>query len=286
MSSSRLVFSVLLLATAVRAAEPESGLFCPLAVDPNPAFTESLDAMQKRFLSVARERSGYELLLLKEVEYALKATPASDYAQSNASLAKLAIKADVKVAGFVTLSISDARELVLDGRVVRSDGKLLKAATVAVPRGQEPLLDALSRATEKFFDRLDAGPTSAAPVVVAAAVPEVKVKKPEPPNPGTPLRIVGAGLGGAGIATAVVGVVVFANAGTVEKDANGYIASTDLPKVKTIRAQQGTALGLVTAGAALGLTGIVMLIAAPNAPVTASLAPRADGALFVVEGSF
>ena len=291
----RMMFLVLVLATAVRAAEPESGLFFPLAVEPNPSLTESLDAIQKRFLSVARNRSGYELLLLKEVEYALKDTPASDYAQSNASLAKLARKANVAVAGYVALRVAEGGELILDGRLVQADGKLLKAAMVAVPRGKEALIDAISRAAEKFFDRLNAIPVPAEPLAVAVPTPTkpgtpppmVAVPKPvEPPNPGTPLRILGAVLGGAGVATAVVGAVVFANAGTVEKDANGNIAAADASKVKGIRSQQGAALGLVTAGTALGLTGIVMLIAAPTAPVTAALAPRADGAMFVVEGSF
>lgn len=290
----RAMVPVLVLATAVSAAEPESGLFCPLMVEPHPGFTESLDAMQKRFLSVARDRSGYELLLRKEVEDALKATPASDYAQSNASLAKLATNAKVQVAGFVTLSLSESGELMLEGRVVRSDGKLLKAAMVAVPRGKDPLLDAISRGAEKFFDRLNALAPPAEvppppPVVTSpnSPPPRVVVQKPvEPPNPGTPLRILGAVLGGAGLATGVVGAVVFANAGTVEKDANGNVAAADASKVKGIRAQQGAALGMVTAGAALGVTGIVMLIAAPSAPVTAAVAPRADGAMLVVEGSF
>ena len=53
----------LLCAVPVLAAEKETGLFCPLRVEPNAALTESLEAMQKRFLSVARERSGYALLL-------------------------------------------------------------------------------------------------------------------------------------------------------------------------------------------------------------------------------
>jgi hypothetical protein len=287
----------LLCAVPALAAEPETGLICPLSVEPNAALTESLEAMQKRFLSVARERSGYALLLRKEVEEVIASAKVTDFARSDASLAKLAAQAKVQNAGFASLKLTDRNELLLEGRVVRGDGKLLKAAVLAVPRGTGPLLDVLTTAAERFFDQLNGvAPVAAAapaPVPVAPAGPNtrpppmVSVGPPvEPPNPGTPLRILGAVLGGAGVATTVVGVVVFANAGSVTRDAAGNIAAADAPRVPGIRAQQGAALGLVTAGAALGITGVVMAILAPSAPVTAALAPRADGAVLVVEGSF
>lgn len=281
---------LLLAATGALGAEPESGLFCPLAVKPNPGLTEPVEALQKRFLSVAREHSGYSLLLRKEVEGALNAAGVTDYAQSDASLAKLALQAKVKNAGFVSLELTDRNELMLQGRVVRDDGKLLKAAVLAVPRGTEPLLDVLTTATERFFGQLNGTAPVAvvAPVTpVATSAPVAAVREPTaPPNPGTPLRILGGVLAGAGVAATVVGVVVFTSAGTVERDADGNISAADAPRVAGIRAQQGTALGLFTAGGALAVTGLVMILAAPNAPVTAALAPRTDGAVLVVEGSF
>lgn len=295
MRSTRcLLLCCLLGAAPGLAAELESGLFCPLAVEPHAALTESTEAMQKRFLSVARERSGYALLLRREVEEAVAAAKVADYAHSDASLAQLAVKAKVKNAGFVSLKLTDRNELLLEGRVVRNDGQRLKASVLSVPRGSEPLLDVLSTAAERFFEQLNG---TAPPVAVAppAATPGARgkveaplavVQPPTPPTPGTPLRILGAVLGGVGVATAVTGVVIFATAGTVERDAAGNIAAADASKVPGLRAQQGAALGFVTAGAALGVTGLVMALLAPSAPVTASLAPRADGALLVIEGSF
>ncbi|MDP1823278.1 MAG: hypothetical protein Q8L48_08555 [Archangium sp.] len=286
------LFAVSLLgSSAAFAAEPESGLFCPLAVEPNAGLTETTDALQKRFLSVARERSGYALLLRKEAEEAVAGAKVADHAQSDASLSKVAVQGKVQNAGFVSLRLTDRNELMLQGRVVRADGKLLKASMLAVPRGTEPLLDVLATAAERFFDQLNGvTPPIAAATPVASGSdgkPPVAVVKPStPPNPGTPLRILGAVLGGAGVATTVAGVVVFAGAGTVELDAQGNVSAVDAPRVKGIRAQQGAALGLLTAGAALAVTGLVMVLAAPNAPVTAAVAPRADGAVFVVEGSF
>ncbi len=294
MTVVRAVLSSLLFASVALGAEPESGLFAPLAVEPNAGLTESLEAMQKRFLSVAREKSGYALLLRKEVEEALKTARVNDYGQSDTSLAKVATVAKVAHAGFVSLKLTDRNELMLQGRVVRADGKLLKSALFSMPLGKEPLLDALATATERFFEHLN-GTAPVAAFVPAPFVPGEKAKPSDPPlvlqpstppNPGTPLRILGAVLGGAGIAGAVAGAVVFGSAGTVQKDESGNVAAADAGRVKGILATQGAGLGLVTAGAALGLTGLVMVLAAPSAPVTAAIAPRADGALFVVEGNF
>jgi hypothetical protein len=287
---SRAVLLSLVVASAALGAE-ETGLFCPLAIEANPALTESPDALQKRFLSVAREKSGYALLLRKEAEDAVKDAKVVDYASSDVSLGKIAATAKVENAGYVSLRLTERNELMLQGRVVRADGKLIKASMLSTPVGKQPLLDALAFAAERFFDQLNgktpAPVPGAAPVQVAGTekVPEV-VKPVEPMNPGTPLRILGIVLGTAGIATTVAGAVVFGGAGTIRQDANRNVHPEDAPRVAQVRSQQGVALGLITAGAALGITGIVMTIAAPTAPVTAAIAPRADGAVFVVEGNF
>jgi hypothetical protein len=296
-SRRTLLLVCVVCAVPALATELETGLFCRLSVEPNPAFTESLEAMQKRFLSVARERSGYQVLLRQEVEDAIAAAKVTDYASSDASLAKIAVRAKVKNAGFVSLKLTDRNELLLEGRVVRDDGKLLKSSVLAQPRGTGPILDVLTTAAERFFDQLNGltpvavvtpvtttstGSGGAGKVVAPLAV----IEPTTPSNPGTALRVLGAVLGGAGVATTVVGVVIFANAGSVTRDASGNIAAADAPRVPAIRSQQGAALGLVTAGAALGITGVVMALLAPSAPVTAALAPRSDGAVLVVEGSF
>lgn len=288
---SRAVLLLVVVAAHAALGAEETGLFCPLAIEPNPALTESPEALQKRFLSVAREKSGYALLLRKEAEDAVVAAKVVDHASSDASLGKVAAAGKVEHAGYVSLKLTERNELMLQGRVVRADGKLIKASMLSTPVGKEPLLDALAFAAERFFDQLNgkapAPVPGAAPVQVAVGekTPEV-VQRAEPMNPGTPLRILGIVLGGAGLATTVAGAVVFAGAGTIRQDANRNVHVEDAPRVPEVRSQQGVALGLITAGAALGVTGIVMTIAAPTAPVTAAVAPRADGAVLVVEGSF
>jgi hypothetical protein len=280
----RAALASLLLASVALGEEPETGLFCPLAIEPNVGLTESPEALQKRFLSVAREKSGYALLLRREAEDAMRGAKVTDFGQSDASLAKIAAEAKVQIAGFVSLRLTERGELMLRGRVVRADGKLIKASMLSTPLGKEALLDALSTASERFFDQLN-GKTPAPVAGAIVAAPEVFVPV-TPPNPGTALRIVGLVIGGAGVATTVAGVVVFAGAGSVRQDKSGNVLAEDVPRVKEVQAQQGASLGLVTAGAALAVTGLVMALAAPSAPVTAAVAPRADGALFVVEGSF
>ena len=142
-------------AVAFAEAQPESGLFCPLAVEPSAGLTETPEALQKRFLSIAREKSGYALLLRREVEDAVNAAKVTDAALSDASLSKIALQGKVRNAGYVSLKLTDRNELMLQGRVVRDDGKLLKASVLSVPRGTQPLLDVFTTAAERFFDQLN-----------------------------------------------------------------------------------------------------------------------------------
>lgn len=133
--------AVLLLTSTLglgAAPEPESALFCPLAVEPSPGLAQSAEALQKRFLSVARDKSGYALLLRKEVEDVLVASKLTDFAVSDASLSKLAVEGKVQNAGFVSLRLTDRNELLLEGRVVGADGKRLKASVLVVPRARRP----------------------------------------------------------------------------------------------------------------------------------------------------
>ncbi len=287
---------IILFASLSMAATPESAAFCPLTLEPHLALTDAPEALQKKFLAVARKKSGYNLALRSEVDAALAQANATDLS-SDAQLAKVATLASAKNAGAFALRITQSGDLLLEGRVVSAEGKLLKSATVSVPRNGEPVLEALTRAATRFFDALDGVLVENLPLLPVAATPltpnaESPIAPPlvfvpmEPPNPGTPLRIAGGIIGAGGIATTVVGVVLFATAGTVTKDAFGNIADSEVGKVREIREKQGGALGALTAGVALTLTGTLMFALAPNAPVTARVAPTNDGALFAVEGTF
>jgi hypothetical protein len=287
---------IILFASLSMAATPESAAFCPLTLEPHPALTDAPEALQKKFLAVAREKSGYNLAIRSEVDAALAKANATDLS-SDAQLAKVATLASAKNAGAFALRITQSGDLLLEGRVVSAEGRLLKSAMVSVPRNGEPVLEALTRAATRFFDALNGVLVENLPPLPVAATPltpnaESPIAPPlvfvpmEPPNPGTPLRIAGGIIGAGGIATTVVGVVLFATAGTVTKDAFGNIADSEVGKVREIREKQGGALGALTAGVALTLTGTLMFALAPNAPVTARVAPTNDGALFAVDGTF
>lgn len=281
-----LLLSALVASSASFAAE--TAAFVNLVVEPNPGLTEPVDALQKKFFAVAREKSGYTLALRPEADDAVKKARITDFTQDQ-QLARVATNAGMKNAGYFTLQLALNDALLLQGRVVGEDGKLLKSALVSVPRNGEALLDALGRAASKFFDALNGVAVAEAPKDASGpglSAPPLISRPVEPPNPGTPLRIAGAVLGAGGVAATVTGVVLFATAGTVTRDANGNISIYDVERVPQIRASQGAGLGALTAGVALTLTGVLMVALAPNAPVTAGLAPTSDGALFAVGGSF
>jgi hypothetical protein len=284
----RLLFVSLVLASSVVFAAGETAAFVNLVVEPSPTLNEPVEALQKKFFAVAREKSGYTLTLRPEVEEALKKAKVTDF-NSDAELARVAKTLGAKNAGHFTLRVTEMDQLLLQGRVVSDDGKLLKSALVSVARNGESFSDALTRAGGKFFDTLNgvAPPEPLANAGTGSPTPPPMIVRPvEPPNPGTPLRIAGAVIGGAGIAATVVGVVLFAKAGTVQQDQYGNVSIHDVGRIPDIRAQQGAALGALTAGAALTLTGALMVVLAPNAPVTASVAPTANGAMFAVGGTF
>ncbi|MFT3713111.1 MAG: hypothetical protein QM817_36110 [Archangium sp.] len=284
----RLLFVSLVLVSSAVFAAGESAAFVNLAVDPSPGLNEPVEALQKKFFAVAREKSGYTLALRAEVEDALKKSKVTEFA-ADAELAKVAKAANAKNAGYFTLRVTEMDTLLLQGRVVNDEGKLLKSALISVPRNGESLSDALARAGGKFFDTLN-GVAQPEPLAAngnsAPTPPPMMIRPSEPPNPGTPLRIAGAVVGGVGLATVVTGVVLLATSGTVEKDMYGNISVRDLPRVPGIQSKQGAALGALTAGAAVTLTGVLMVVLAPNAPVTAGIAPTSDGAMFAVGGSF
>lgn len=284
-------------------AAPESAAFCPLVVEPSPTVTESADTLQKAFLSVAKDKSGYALIGRPEVDAAMTTAKVKELS-SNDALSRVATAAKTKNAGAFAMRVTDRGDLMFEGRVVSADGKLLKSALLSVPRNGEPVLKAFNRGAAKFFDALNGvlapepprqpseaeanffAPMPKSPTAPPPPPPVVAYTPTERPNPGTPLRIAGGVIGAGGIATTVVGVVLFANAGTVQQDSFGNVAIADAAKVNGIRAKQGAALGALTAGVAVTLTGAMMFLFAPNAPVTAGLAPLNDGALFAVGGAF
>lgn len=285
-----LVLVASLLSCSAFAAE--TAAFVNLVVEPNPALTEPVESLQKKFFAVAREKSGYTLALRPEAEDAVKKARITDFTQ-DLQLARVATNAGMKNAGYFTLQLAFNDSLLIQGRIVAEDGKLLKSALISVPRNGESFLDALGRAATKFFDALNGTAVAEAPKNAEVnntpggfSPPPLIYRPEEPRNPGTPLRVAGAVIGAGGLAATVTGVVLFATAGSVVTDANGNVSIHDVSRVPEVRGKQGAALGALTAGVALAATGVLMVVLAPNAPVTAGVAPTSDGALFAVGGSF
>lgn len=287
-----LLLAMLLAATSSLAADQATAILHPLEVTPSPALTEPAESLQRRFLSVAREHAGYLLLLRKEVEHALIEAGTRDYARSDDALAQLAGVAKTQFALYVRFTLNAKNELVLEGRVVKASGERVAATTLVQPRGSGSLLDALSAAVPVFFQQLKKAPPIAAPVATVEPMPpppplpDPVVAEQPAPKPTSSLRTTGFVLAGVGAAGAVVGAIVFATAGTVQRDEEGNILVSDADRVTPIRTQQGVGLGVLAAGGAIALTGAVFALIAPSAPVTAAVQPSGDGALLTVGGRF
>lgn len=184
---------------------------------------------------------------------------------------------------------------VLVQAIDASTGKLIAEENLSIAQSS---LDAelpkqLATFASKVKSHLDrpVAPKVAEPPKVADApktTPEPKVTPsptppPEPPAavvvdeaPAKPFVSKGLALGvlGVGAAVAVGGGVLFATAGSVTKDANGYVQADQADKVPGIQRQQALGVGLAAGGAAVALVGAGLFALAPaDAPAKVAVGP-------------
>ncbi len=285
MASRRLGLVVLLVAAGAQAqtARPTVVTY-PLDLDPNPALTRVEPALREAYQDALQDKAGVLTPSKAEIEEAYAATRRQDCRESNDCLAQLATKAATLYAVYGALEYSAKRQLVLHGRVVRDDGKLMATAR-AEASVEGNVVDALRGLAPQFFEQL--GLRALAPFKeagVAAASGPGAVVVAAPPADGAPLRLAGMVLTGVGAAAAVAGGVVFASAGTIRTQGSNVLVE-DAPKVAGVQAAQGAGVALLVAGAGTAALGGVLWMLAPKAPRVA-LIPTAGGAFVHVGGEF
>ncbi len=299
-----LALAVVVLATFAQAqAAKPSVVSTPLELDPNPSLTRFEKELQTSYFKLLDERSGALVPSRKEAEASLKETRRLDFRESDEALAKLAERAGTLYAVYASLQYSVRKQLVLTGRVVRDDGKLMKTARVELPRGEETLVARLTPLTEQFFTEmgLAALPTfkEVKPVIVEPTKPDPPVQPPPvelPPPPPPPVVDLGVGQRTAGKAlvigggaVAVVGAVLLGvgqGLGGALGVQNGNLPPAKAGELRTAQALTGAGLGTLGVGVVAAGAGAVVWALAPAAPVKVGAAPLPGGAMVGLQGDF
>lgn len=276
----------------------------PLELDPNPSLTRFDGPLKELFHSMLEQRSGTLLVSKKETEAAIKETKRQDFRESDEGLARLAEKAGTLYSLYASLEFTPKKTLVLSGRVVRDDGKLMKSAQVQLPKAGDTIVELLKPLTLQLMEQLGLSTLPSFKEAVGVDTPPtklipdpVKLIAPPPPPPlvvdeGAGQRAAGRGLLIAGGAVAVVGAVLFGvgqavGAGlTPDRDRN--LPTTQLQTYQTASALSTVGVVGLAAGGATAAVGAIVWGIAPSGPtpVKVLFVPRAGGATFSLEGEF
>lgn len=269
----------------------------PLEFDPNPAVKRSEDALRAAWTEHLRDRAGVIVPLRKEVEAALRETRRQDCRESNECLAQLALKAGTLYGIYANLEYTVKKQLVLVGRVVRDDGKLMATGRVELPRGKDTLVEVFKVLLTRLLDRL-----ALKDLPTFKEVPKVELPPERPPEPpvvvvtppplpppeqvANPWRTAGYVGGGAGVAALAAGVVLFATAPAFKADGSGNVLPGDQATALASYRQKSWGVGLMIAGGALAVAGAVTWAATPETTTRVALVPLAGGGAVMVGGTF
>lgn len=304
----RLLSAVLLVSAggAWAQAKPSVMLF-PLEFKRVPsampkADRDGLVSDAERLLRVA----GAQLPDLAKGEAALADLKRQDCEREDACLQQLAQKAETLYALYANIDFTLEGQVVVTGRVVRDDGKLVSPLqTVRLPKGaNEKHRDIGKNALTALYvllkvKELPAVREVAQPVVVVT--PPVVAELPPPPPPPAEVKVTpsgpspvakglvyaGAGVAVAGLATLVAGAGIGGSAGKTTLE-NGDVYAADpqaagnLATGRTLTTVGFVGLGL---GAAAAAVGAVLWATTPGAPQVTFM-PTAQGGALVVGGSF
>lgn len=258
----------------------------------------------ERLLRVA----GAQLPDLAKGEAALADLKRQDCEREDACLQQLAQKAETLYALYANVDFTLEGQVVVTGRVVRDDGKLVAPLqTVRMPKGaQEKHRDIGKNALTALYELLKVKELPAvrevAQPVVGVPPPVVVVTDPPPPLPPSEvtkpassgpspvakaLVYAGAGAAVAGLAALVAGAGVGGAAGKTDLG-NGAVYATDaqaaanLATGRTLTTVGFVGLGL---GAAAAAAGAVLWATSSSGPQV-TFVPTAQGGALVVGGSF
>ena len=281
----------------------------PLDVDLDPALQKLELKLRNAYFDVLDRKSGAALVLKGETNKALLETKRQDFRESDEGVGRLAEKAGALYGMYAFYEYTPKKVLILTGRIVRDDGKLMKSAQVQQPRGKDSFEEALKVLTLKLCEQLEISKLPTAKEVVVAPppveTPPVEAKKDPPPDfvppPPPPMlevrdedagkRSAGKALFGTGVAVGVVGgIVAGVGAGIgygVPRNAHQQALTENDARTAA------TAQSLVTGGcigAGLGvvaaIVGGVMWGTAKPSPVSVSAVPTAGGGFVSVGGEF
>jgi hypothetical protein len=292
------VVAVLLTASMVWAQAGKPTLVpYPLDSDPNPVVKRSEEALRTVWHEVLRDRAGVIVPSRKEVDAAFIETRRQDCRESNECLAQLALKAGTLYALYASLEYTARKQVVLVGRVVRDDGKLMAAGRVELPRGQDALVDVFRVLLARLVEQLGVKdlPTfkevvKPAPPVVVPPPPERVVTAAPAPMPSleevrNPVRVVGYVAVGAGAVAAGVGAIVFAGAPAVRFEGTNVVAA-DKALVADAQAKQRAGVVLMAVGGAVAAAGGLLWVLAPQGLTRVAVTPLAGGGVLTVGGTF
>ncbi|MCU0696901.1 MAG: hypothetical protein MUC96_10260 [Myxococcaceae bacterium] len=284
----------------------------PLEFDPRPELVSSADKLRAAWVEAVREAGEVVTPSRKELDAALSDVGRKDCRTSNDCLAALAVKGAGLYAVHALVELSELGVFTVTARVVRDDGRLMASFTTQAPRGDKKkpvaplvkqlLVDVVTSLGIKSLPAFKEAVAAPPPVV---ASPAAVVSAPPPPPPvmpavesavpttGSGQRVAAWALLGAGGAAVVTGAVLVglgqAQVRALGLDARGFFPAGDADEqaraVASVRAATSLqTAGVVTlaAGAALAVTGLVLRLVEPAAPVT--LVPLPGGGLVAVGG--
>lgn len=294
---------VLLSVTAFGQAQKPTVVPAPLELQPNPALKKFEAPLRAAFIETLRDKAGVLVPTRKEAEQAFLDGKRQDCRESNECLSSLATRAGTLYALFAEVSYTEKKELVVSGRVVRDDGKLIATQSVREEKSKETIVGVSRRLFIKLVEQLGLAQLPTFKEVAVVKPPDVEVVKvvpptekvdlpPPPPPPAVePAMNVGRVIGwtavGVGAAAGIAGVISFATAPVIRKEANGNIVAADASKLPATQLQQGLGVGLMAGGFGVAAAGTVLVaISKDTESVKTTVVPMPGGAVVLVGGVF
>ena len=274
-------------------------LAVPLDLDPSPTLLRQAAVLQTAYFAALEAHSGTIVPARREVELIMKELTRHDFRDADAALADAARAGGTLYALFASLHANADGTLLLGGRIVRDDGRLMGVAAVSAPKDPRSLPRRVSDLLVELLGQLHAGGLPSFKEVVTAEAPRLEPLASVAPvpsaeamvdsSPGRPLRpgpavtVIGLGVAAAGGVVAIIGATQGAR---LTPDTQGAVPMDQLPALRTARVL--TTGGLVAGGvgvAALAI-GVTLWVTGPSAPVTVSCRLTPGGAAMTFGGGF
>lgn len=298
-----LVAGLVSVGALAQGASPSVAPFPLEIVRPANLSEKQREELQAAYKVVLR-RSGALLPDGAKQAAALKELKRGDCDRDDECLAQLARLSGTLYAVFASVDLTAEGNVVAFGRVVRDDGQrvaeLGKGGEVKLPKGKDSFSTLVPVALTQLFSALKVAELPLAKEATPVKPPEEatppketpKETPPPPPPVVTPkgpsgVRVAGWTMVGVGAGAAVAGAIVFATAGAVDKDENGYVK--DPSQFSRARSQQTAGLVVLSAGAAIAIAGAVTLLVAPDDSAgvkNLTAVPVAGGAVLMLGGNF